>query len=165
MELGAHWTDGRLCAKTLHDALRRTGVDPAQAVFLNLFHDEPADDLPCHNALQAVRSLAGTGACIVALGRRVQAALTRAGVAHVGLVHPAARGAIRARAAYQAHVAAVLGWAEASPDGREPAGRVDALDPPRPSDRTPLAADGGLPVPVWPGAGALRQRTRPTNPG
>jgi len=97
VELGAHWTDGRLCAKTLHDALRRAGVDPAHVVFLNLFHDEPADDLPCENALQAVRSLAGTGACIVALGRRVQAALTCAGVAHVGLVHPAARGAIRAR--------------------------------------------------------------------
>lgn len=147
-ELGAHWSDGRLCAKTLHDALRCAGVDPAQAVFLNLFHDEPADGLPCDNALQAVRSLAGTGACIVALGRRVQAALTRAGVAHVGLVHPAARGAIRARAAYQAHVAAVLACAEASPDGRDAVGWVDALHPPRPSDRAPLAADGALPAPA-----------------
>lgn len=148
VELGAHWTNGRLCAKTLHDALRRAGVDPAHVVFLNLFHDEPADGLPCDNALQAVRSLAGTGARIVALGRRVQAALTRAGVAHVGLVHPAARGAIRARAAYQAHVAAALGRAEASPDCRDPAGRVDAPDPPRPSDRAPLATDGTLPAQV-----------------
>lgn len=148
VELGAHWTDGRLCAKTLHDALQRAGVDPAHVVFLNLFHDEPADHLPCENALQAVRSLAGTGARIVALGRRVQAALTRAGVAHVGLVHPAARGAIRARAEYQAHVAAVLGCVGASPDGRDPAGSGTALDPHRPSDRVPLTADGALPAPV-----------------
>ena len=39
----------------------------------------------------------------------VQRALGRAGVAHRRLIHPAARGAIRARATYQAHVATVLG--------------------------------------------------------
>jgi hypothetical protein len=38
----------------------------------------------------------------------------------VRLIHPAARGAIRARAAYRAHVAAVLGA------HRAPAGAPDA---------------------------------------
>lgn len=107
--MGAHWIDGRLCARTLHDALRRVELDPAGAVFLNLFHDAPDDQLPCPNALAAVRSLAAAGFCVVALGRRVQAALRRAGVVHVALIHPAARGRIRARAAYQRHVADVLG--------------------------------------------------------
>ena len=109
ISLGAHWTDGRLRARTLHEALRCAGIDPAGAVFLNLFHDEPTDRVPCANALQAVRSLAAVGVCIVALGRRVQVALTRTGVAHVALVHPAARGPIRARAVYRQHVAEILG--------------------------------------------------------
>ena len=58
-----------------------------------------------------MRSLADEGLPIVGMGRLVQRTLERAGVPHLRLVHPAARGAIRARAAYQAHVAAVLGWA------------------------------------------------------
>ena len=109
IDLGAHWTDGRLCARTLHEALHCAGIDPASAAFVNLYHDEPADRAPCANTVEAVRSLAAAGACIVALGRQVQAALAGAGVAHVALVHPAARGAIRARAAYRRHVAEVLG--------------------------------------------------------
>lgn len=109
IDMGAHWTDGRLCARTLHEALRCTGLDPARAVFLNLFHDPPAERLPCPNALAAVRSLAAAGFCVVALGRRVQAALRRAGVLHLAMVHPAARGRVRARAAYRSHVADVLG--------------------------------------------------------
>ncbi len=108
VQLGAHWTDGRLCARTLRDALEYAGIDPARAVFLNLFHDEPTDRAPGENAIQAIRSLVLVGACIVALGRRVQAALTRAGIAHLGLVHPAARGTIRARAVYRQHVAELL---------------------------------------------------------
>jgi hypothetical protein len=116
--LGVHWTDGRLCARTLHDALRCAGIDPAHVVFLNLFHDEPGDRLPCANSLQTVRSLALTGATVVALGRRVQAALTRAGIAHLRLVHPAARGVIRARAAYRQHVADILGRPETTAPAR-----------------------------------------------
>jgi hypothetical protein len=107
--LGASWLDGRLAGKTLHAALRASGVDPRQVVFLNLFHDQLADRQPCENALLAIRSLSAAGATFVALGRLVQTALRRAGIAHVPLIHPAARGTIRARTAYQQHVRERLG--------------------------------------------------------
>ena len=110
-KLGVSLIDGRLAAKTLHDALRAAGLAPERSVFLNLFHDHPAEARPCDNALQAVRSLAAAGAAVVGLGRRVQAALRCAEIEHVPLTHPAARGAIRARAAYQRHVREVLGLA------------------------------------------------------
>lgn len=110
-EMGVCLIDGRLAGKTLHDALRAAGLAPERSVFLNLFHDTPGDARHCDNALQAVRSLAAAGAVVVGLGRRVQAALSRAGVDHVALTHPAARGAIRARASYQRHVREVLGVA------------------------------------------------------
>jgi hypothetical protein len=107
-ELGARWEHGRLCAKTLHAALRAIGLDPTNQLYLNLFTD---GDLPTldDDALARARTLADTGVEIVGLGRTVQQALERAGVPHRRLIHPAARGAIRARAAYQAHVAVVLG--------------------------------------------------------
>jgi hypothetical protein len=105
--MGARWESGRLAARTLHDALREAGLEPAEQRYLNAFLDgegwilDPA-------ALATVRALADAGMPVIGMGRRVQAVLARAGVLHLALVHPAARGAIRARAAYQAHVAAVL---------------------------------------------------------
>jgi hypothetical protein len=109
--LGVSLQDGRLAARTLHDALRAADVDPAAAVYVNLFHDDPADRRPCENAVQAIRSLAAAGALIVALGRHVQAGLRAAGVPFVPLTHPAARGAIRARPVYQQHVRDALAGA------------------------------------------------------
>jgi hypothetical protein len=53
-------------------------------------------------------AVAALGVPLVALGRRVEAALARDGLPHRFLIHPAARGAIRRRDRYQAHVAAVL---------------------------------------------------------
>jgi hypothetical protein len=141
-EMGVCLIDGRLAGKTLHDALRAAGLAPERSVFLNLFHDAPGDPRPCDNALQAVRSLAAAGAVVVGLGRRVQTALSRAGVDHVALTHPAARGAIRVRASYQRHVREVL--AAAAP--------ATQLAP-------PSARDGEdkeeLPCAAWP---RLRQR-------
>jgi hypothetical protein len=109
--LGVSLQDGRLAARTLHDALRAADVDPAAAVYVNLFHDDPADRRPCENTLQAIRSLAAAGAVIVALGRAVQAGLHAAGVPFVPLTHPAARGAIRAKPVYQQHVRDALAGA------------------------------------------------------
>lgn len=113
IELGVHWTDGRLCAKTLHEALRALGLDPRHQRFLNLYQDREGWAVnPA--ALAELRSLAETGIVIVGLGRRVQAALRRTGLPHRSLVHPAARGFIRGRAVYQARVAAVLGHQRAT---------------------------------------------------
>ncbi len=108
IQLGATWENGRLAAKTLHAALRAAGLDPRHQEFLNLYQE--GEGWSIHPAaLAKLRSLAASGVIIVGLGRRVQAALTRGGLPHRPLVHPAARGAIRSRAVYQTRVAEVLG--------------------------------------------------------
>jgi hypothetical protein len=102
---------GRLAARTLHDALPACGLDPARQVYLNLFADPgeaEAARVIRPDILAELRGIAALGAPIVGLGRLVQRALVRAEIAHRPLVHPAARGSIRRRAAYQAHVATVL---------------------------------------------------------
>lgn len=53
--------------------------------------------------------MAAAGAVVVGMGRAAQGVLAQAGITHLRLIHPAARGAIRARGTYYAHVAAVLG--------------------------------------------------------
>ena len=111
MAIGATWEGGRLAAKTLHDALRACGLDPARQVYLNLFADPGEADAARvirPDILAELRVIAALGAPIVGLGRLVQRALARAGIAHRPLTHPAARGSIRRRATYQAHVATVL---------------------------------------------------------
>ena len=116
-----HWEDGHLAAKTLHDGLRALGLDPSAQVYLNLFPDA-GPSVVDPDALDRVRSLAARGMIVVGMGRIVQAALNHAGVVHRRLVHPAARGAIRARSAYHAHLARVLGLAENGSEGPCPSG-------------------------------------------
>lgn len=105
--MGVTWENGRLAAKTLHDALRAVGLDPVDQRFLNLYQDDlPGVLNPA--ALDQIRDLLRKGWVIVGLGRIVQATLQRFGIPHRPMVHPAARGAIRSRARYQRHVARVL---------------------------------------------------------
>jgi hypothetical protein len=108
IKLGVKWEDGRLSGKTLFDALRAAGIEPTAHLYLNLFREEPGRRID-RAALRRVRALARQGLLVVGLGCKVQRALDHAGVAHRPLTHPAARGAVRRRAVYQAHVAAVLG--------------------------------------------------------
>jgi len=106
--LGVRWEHGRLSGKTLFDALRAAGVEPGDQCYLNLFREPPGRGVD-RVALRRVRELAAAGVLVVGMGCKVQTGLDRAGVGHVRLVHPAARGLIRTRAVYQAHVATVLG--------------------------------------------------------
>jgi hypothetical protein len=108
IQMGVRWEHGRLCARTFHAALRAIGLDPEEQRYVNLYTDAepPAVD---EAVLARLRALPEDGIEVVALGQIVHRALERTGVAHRRLIHPAARGAIRARAAYQAHVALVLG--------------------------------------------------------
>jgi hypothetical protein len=108
IQMGVRWEHGRLCAKTLHDALHAIGLDPVRQTYLNVYTDGDPPTLD-DDALTRIVALVDSGAELVAMGRIVQRVLTRAGLPYRCLIHPAARGAIRARAAYQAHVAAVLG--------------------------------------------------------
>ncbi|MDG6910292.1 MAG: hypothetical protein JRN08_07980 [Nitrososphaerota archaeon] len=107
IEIGGCWENGRLAAKTLHDALRAAGLHPESQTFLNLFPDDGPS--PSESVLLRLREFHGQGVTIVGMGQVVQRALTRVEIPHVPMVHPAARGRIRARALYYAHVARVLG--------------------------------------------------------
>ena len=102
------WLDGRLAGKTLFEALRAAGIDPYACLFVNLYRDGEGWEVDAE-ALCKLREYVVDGYTLVGLGKRVQTYLTRERVPHVALVHPAARGAIRGRAVYQAHVAETLG--------------------------------------------------------
>jgi hypothetical protein len=101
------WQDGRLAAKPLHTALRACGISPEAQRYLNLFWTHGPLTVK-QTALRRVQCLARAGLTIVALGRRVAQALDAAGIPHLRLVHPAARGHIRNTARYGAHVRATL---------------------------------------------------------
>ena len=95
-KLGLHWEDGGLAAKPLFEALDAVGIDPARCRFVNWFEGGKA----------ATRRHRGP---IVALGAKVQKALADESIRFIPLVHPAARGAIRRRDRYIAHVVDRLG--------------------------------------------------------
>lgn len=103
--MGVTWADGRLCAKNLHEALRAIGIDPATCEYGNAFDDDGN-----RNLLDLVRARvhASHGGLVVALGLKAARELAHLGVPHRILTHPAARGAIRKRERYHAHVADIL---------------------------------------------------------
>lgn len=115
---GWTWKDGRLAAKPLFEALAAMGVDAAAHRYVNLW-DDTMTGTTFGNAvhpgirpskiafIRARRDI--DGLIVVALGKRVSAELTKRGIDHVALVHPAARGKIRKRERYHAHVAKQLG--------------------------------------------------------
>jgi len=109
----AGWTlaDGRLAGKTLHDAVRALGLDPARQAFRNLWRAPEPDPTDAWHQARALafirRSLDRRGFCpvlVVGLGRKVCRVLRDAEIPHVELVHPAARGRIRKGRRYAAHV-------------------------------------------------------------
>lgn len=108
---GATWHNGRLAAKQLHDALRACDLDPAVQQYVNLWRlpercdADAADEL---RALEFIRCALAAGITIVGMGHLVCAVLKREQLEHLQLVHPAARGAIRKKERYSAHVASVL---------------------------------------------------------
>jgi hypothetical protein len=114
--MGVSWSDGGLAGRALalHAALPACGIDPTTVIFVNLLqHRDDRWELNLELLPQLVQ-VAAPGATVVALGQRVHRAFGRVHLDHFHLVHPAARGRIRARACYQAHVAAV-------PNGSAPA--------------------------------------------
>lgn len=108
---GLTWRDGKLAAKTLFDALRAIEVEPERQNFFNLFGDEPSsletDNPEIKKRVRKISNLAKTHK-IVALGGKVSKLLEQYGVTHKKLVHPAARGKIRGKEVYIAHVREVL---------------------------------------------------------
>lgn len=112
---GWTWADGRLAAKPLFEALEAMGVDPKAHQYVNLWTDNASGTTYGNmkpgilgRTVKLIAARRGQGFVIVALGKRVSAELARRGIVHVALVHPAARGTIRKRERYHAHVAEQL---------------------------------------------------------
>lgn len=111
VEIGATWQNGRLAAKQLHDALRMIGIDPDKHQYINLWtrpdagEDDFADEVV---ALKKIRRAWHAGLVIVGMGAIVSRVLTKKNIPHLQLIHPAARGKIRKKERYTAHVGAVL---------------------------------------------------------
>jgi hypothetical protein len=38
--MGVRWEDGRLAARTLHEALRAAGIEPHRQLYMNLYADD-----------------------------------------------------------------------------------------------------------------------------
>lgn len=93
--MGVRWRDGALAAVPLFRGLRAAGLDPDAHHFTNLFE---------YGGIEAAQLADVAGWTIVAMGQKVQRALAAKGVKFVPLIHPAARGAIRKRERYTAHV-------------------------------------------------------------
>jgi hypothetical protein len=104
--IGASWRNGKLSAKVLHDALRAAGIDPLAQRYANLFVCDTGTVSGW--SLTRIRWLQARGYKVVGLGRKVHRVLARERIHHVELVHPAARGRIRLRENYRAHVRETL---------------------------------------------------------
>lgn len=106
--MGVTWHSGRLAAYTLFHALRAAGIPPQSQVFVNLYRDGAGPTVIDPLIARTLPDFAHAGWTLVALGRNVDASLQRLNIPHIAIVHPAARGAIRKRERYQAHVANIL---------------------------------------------------------
>ena len=83
IKMGVTWSDGRLAAKQLFDALIANRIDPKECDFTNWFE---------RGGKSKVNSYTGT---IVAMGRKVEKELLSRGINHLFIYHPATRGTIR----------------------------------------------------------------------
>jgi hypothetical protein len=97
-KMGVHWRDGRLAAKQLFDALKACGIEPTEHSYVNIWEKLGAN----------VRSIIKHEGPRIALGKKVCNFLSAAKIDHIPMIHPAARGAIRKKEVYTAHVASVL---------------------------------------------------------
>jgi hypothetical protein len=88
-----HWSDERLSAIQLFGALRALGIEPEGQEFENLWDDEGGINLSVINYAQHHEH-------VVAMGQKVHQQLERAGVDHITIAHPAARGKIRKKENY-----------------------------------------------------------------
>lgn len=96
------WRDGALAGKQLFDALEACGLSPTRHSFNNLFQMDR--DVVSRTRLREVRRSLRGGLRPVAMGDKVSRALSKLGIAHLKIVHPAARGRIRKKARYARHV-------------------------------------------------------------
>ena len=110
-KINATWQNGKLAAKQLHDALRMLNIEPMEQRYVNLWSRPgtgPIKDCVETSALAYIAESIAIGYTIIGMGQFVSRALAEHGVTHLLIVHPAARGAIRKKERYAAHVGSVL---------------------------------------------------------
>ena len=98
IRMGVTWEDRRLASKQLFDAFESLKVDTEDFEFCNVL--EPS--------IIRIDEAIEEGVAIVGRGRLAQAVLTKMGVKHTPMIHPAARGSIRKKPNYSQHVSEVL---------------------------------------------------------
>ena len=113
VQIGATWQNGKLSGKTLREALLAFHLDPAAHHYLNLYpHPQSLDDAAWEEeACGEIMHLIEQGYIVVGLGRLVSDRLKQRRIPHLFMIHPAARGEIRRKERYHAHVAATLAQA------------------------------------------------------
>lgn len=94
---GWRWKDGHLAAKQLFDAFKEVQFEKHRAEFCNVFEDGK------HGRGHIIRAIL-SGKPVIAMGKKVQAELSRWEIPFVPMVHPAARGKIRSKRRYAAEV-------------------------------------------------------------
>lgn len=111
MDNGYSWTGcqitgiPRLAMKPLAEALDAMGIDWKYQTFLNLWND---DGGPNEMNREILKEMAEDGEIIIGMGRKVQAELTKLGIPHKEMFHPATRGVMRRTDLYREHVKNVL---------------------------------------------------------
>ncbi len=105
IQMNVTWQDGRLAAKVLFEALATLGITEDVYVVVDAYRDDASLDV---SIMEGVQTLQGQGWLIIGMGKKAQQVLTMFGIPHRPMIHPAARGKIRRREAYQAHVADIL---------------------------------------------------------
>jgi hypothetical protein len=91
LKMNVTWKDGRLAAKQLFDCLIMIGVDPKIQEFENWFDGDK----------DKIRKYKGI---IVAMGGKVQLALSRENIKFIPIYHPATRGIVRKKENYAQHL-------------------------------------------------------------
>jgi hypothetical protein len=108
---GHTWENGKAAAATLRSALLAAGIDPAAHTFVNLWRVPGLRDpkrAPSRDVLRSLRRALRQGERLVAMGSLVARELERHRLPHTRLRHPAARGKLRRRDLYEAHVREAL---------------------------------------------------------
>ena len=104
-QLGLVWEDGGLAAKQLFDALQICGIDPGQQHYFNVYMDDGSENKLLKRILKTEKIKRFPP---VAMGEKAHQALVSWCIPHLRIIHPAARGRIRRKDRYAAHVQSVL---------------------------------------------------------
>jgi hypothetical protein len=120
IKMGWTWESGHLAARTLDAALEAAGVHLFEYCCMNILTDTGALDREVLRAIEHSLTKSRLQWHVIALGHTASTLLRRHGIPHVMMIHPAARGSIRKKGRYQAHVCTILApLLQASPREKE----------------------------------------------